>query len=277
MPVALVVGGNRRIGRAAVRQLAASGFKVWLGSRDPRRGRDPETELRAGTAAPMHPSWKIGLTMLVLVSTAIAAAPALAAPCAAPHGFVDTPPPAVAPADQLVAHTEDIDIGRPLAAVLDVVNHKSLEHAVHGSGAMPGVAGTYPLTRSDFGRPGSRRITCLTDGSTLVEQAVQRRTTANSYHFRYVVWNYTARVARPIAYGVGDFRFTAMGPDRTHVHWVYAFQLRRDRFPGYLGGLGALLFRVGFLDRQYADLMRSTLAGYRSDSEQGAGSRGAGL
>jgi NAD(P)-dependent dehydrogenase (short-subunit alcohol dehydrogenase family) len=47
MVTALVTGGNRGIGRAAVRQLAAQGYKVWLGARDAARGRQAEADLRA--------------------------------------------------------------------------------------------------------------------------------------------------------------------------------------------------------------------------------------
>jgi NAD(P)-dependent dehydrogenase (short-subunit alcohol dehydrogenase family) len=35
---ALVTGANKRIGREIARRLATSGFKVWLGARDPERG-----------------------------------------------------------------------------------------------------------------------------------------------------------------------------------------------------------------------------------------------
>lgn len=212
------------------------------------------------------------LAAIALASTAVVTTSARAAPCVPPHGFVDTTPPVVAPADQLVAHTEEIDISRSLATVLDVVNGKSLEHTIHSPKSLPGVSGTYPLTKGDFGEPGTRRITCLTDGSTLEEQVLERQRTKDAYHFRYVVWNYTSEQARPIVYGVGDFRFSAAGSDRTHVHWTYAFQLNRDRFPGFLGSFGDFLFRVSFLDRQYAELMRGTLNAYKSDAERSSGS-----
>ena len=47
MLTALVTGGNRGIGRAAVQQLAQLGYKVWLGARDPDKGRAAEMDLRA--------------------------------------------------------------------------------------------------------------------------------------------------------------------------------------------------------------------------------------
>jgi NAD(P)-dependent dehydrogenase (short-subunit alcohol dehydrogenase family) len=45
MPTALVTGGNRGIGKAAVRQLAERGYIVWLGARDPAAGRAAEAEM----------------------------------------------------------------------------------------------------------------------------------------------------------------------------------------------------------------------------------------
>ncbi len=52
---------------------------------------------------------------------------------------------------------------------------------------------------------------------------------------------------------------TDLGDGRTHVRWTYSFQLNRQRFPVYLGSFGDFLFRVGFLDRDYAQMMRRTL------------------
>ena len=189
-----------------------------------------------------------------------------AATCVIPSGFIDTPHPAVAPVDQLVSHTEEIVIDRPLAVAVSAAD-KPLQNAVHSTNSLPGVAGDVSLTPGKFGAPGSRRLVCLSDGSTLEEQALEREQDSHSYRFRYVVWNYTTLQARPIAYGVGEFRYSDMSESSTRVHWTYSFALDRDRFPGYLGSFGDFLFRVGFLDRQYADLMRGTLKGLKSDAE----------
>ena len=187
--------------------------------------------------------------------------------CAPPRGFVDIPAPALAPVEQLVSHTEEITIGRSLAVVLSAAD-RPLKDTIHKTSALPGVSGDYMLTKGSFGAPGSRRITCLTDGSTLEEQVLARDQTGNSFHFRYVVWHYTSSQARPIEYGVGDFRYTDAGGRRTHITWTYSFKLKEDRFPGYLGAFGRYLFRVGFLDRQYATMMRTTLDGTRKNAEQ---------
>jgi len=93
----------------------------------------------------------------------------------------------------------------------------------------------------------------------LEEQVLAHTREGNTYHFRYVVWNYTTEKARPISYGVGHFVWTDLGNERTQVRWTYSFQLNRQRFPGYLGSFGDYLFRVGFLDREYAQMMRNTL------------------
>jgi hypothetical protein len=123
----------------------------------------------------------------------------------------------------------------------------------------PGVSGTYELTTVGFGKPGSRRPVCLTDGSTTEEEILEHDRDKNSAQFRYVAWNYTTKKARPIQYGVGHFVWTDLGNERTQVRWTYSFQLNRQRFPGYLGSFGDFLFRIGFLDRAYARMMRETL------------------
>jgi hypothetical protein len=200
---------------------------------------------------------RISRFLLLAISTSV---PVCAQVCVPPAGFVDIPHPAIADATELVSHTEEIIIGRPLAKVLED-SKKPLKDTIRKADSLPGVSGEHMLTQGTFGEPGSRRLTCLTDGSTLEEEVLQREQTSNSYHFRYVVWNYTSAAARPILYGVGDFHHTDLGDGRTRVVWTYSFMLKRERFPGDLGCFGRYLFRVGFLDRQYADMMRATLKG----------------
>ena len=201
--------------------------------------------------------------LLALLWLAVSCAPAAAA-CEPPRGWVDVPHPQVAPAGELVSHSEDIVIARPLASVLKTVVAMDLHHTIKPTSALPGVEGTYLLTKETktFGAPGSRQFDCLSDGSTLEEQALERRESAHDFQFRYVVWNYTSEAAHPIRYGVGDFQYHAIDATHTLIHWTYSFALDRTRFPGYLGGLGNFLFRVVFLDRQYAELMKGVLAGY---------------
>lgn len=209
---------------------------------------------------------QISRFLLLLISTS-AAVDGIAQTCIPPSGFVDIPHPAVASGEELISHTEEITIDRPLDKVLEDAK-KPLKDTIHKTSSLPGVSGDHMLTQGTFGAPGSRRLTCLTDGSTLEEEVLQRERTNTSYRFRYVVWNYTSETARPIVYGVGDFHYSDLGNGRTHVVWTYSFMLNRERFPGELGSVGRFLFRVGFLDRQYADMMRATLNGTKTSVER---------
>lgn len=186
---------------------------------------------------------------------------------APPAGFVDTPSPDTASTGHLVSRTEEIVIDRPLSMVLGVVD-RPLKEAIRGTSSLPGVAGSYVLTKGEFGGPGSRRLNFLTDNSTLVEQVLDNERTAVLSRFRYVVWNYTSEVARPINFGIGDFRYDDIGSGRTRIKWTYSFELNRRRFPGCLGSFGDFLFRVAFLDRQYAAMMRGVLLGYKTEAER---------
>src|SRR5262249_23330566 len=99
------------------------------------------------------------------------------------------------------------------------------------------------------------------------EQVLIREHGETSYRFRYQVWNYTSSAAGAIHYAVGEFVFTAPTPDSTQIVWTYSFALSRDRFPGYLGRLGDFLFRLSFLDRDWAEVMRNVLNGYKTAAE----------
>jgi hypothetical protein len=208
-----------------------------------------------------------GLTFAVSVFCMGAVAQSATAPaCAPPHGFRDTPHPVIAPMEQLVSHTEVILIDRPFSAVSNAMN-KPLNQALRGSNSLPGVSGDFMLTKGQFGAPGSRHIVCLTDGGSVEEEALEHEQTADSGHFRYIVWNYQTPKARPILYGVGEFHTLQIDGSHTRVTWTYSFRLRGDTFPGSLGALGRLLFRVGFLDRDYAAMMRGVLNGYKATAE----------
>jgi hypothetical protein len=191
---------------------------------------------------------------------------AATAACAPPPGFRDSPHPVIAPSEQLVAHTEEILIDRSLSVVSDAMN-KPLNQVLRGSNSLPGVSGDFMLTKGPFGAPGSRHIVCLTDGGSVEEEALEREQSGRSGRFRYIVWNYQTPKARPIAYGVGEFRSVEIDGSHTRVTWTYSFKLKEDVFPGDLGTLGQFLFRVGFLDRDYAAMMRGVLNGYKATAE----------
>jgi hypothetical protein len=179
--------------------------------------------------------------------------------CAPPSGFKDLPPPEIAPIAQLVSHTEEVIVNRPLGVVLEEVEPPTSIRPFAKAIRFLASRERTKLTSGGFGQPGSHRLVCLTDGSTTVEQVLENKRDKTSAEFRYVVWNYTSEKARPMVYGVGHFVRTDLGDGRTRVVWTYSFQLNRQRFPGYLGSFGNFLFRVGFLDREYAQMMRRTL------------------
>jgi hypothetical protein len=187
--------------------------------------------------------------------------------CAPGPEFVDTPHPAIGRAEEFVSHTEEITIERPLAVVLSAVD-KPIKDTFKKTDSLPTVSGDYMLAKGDFGAPGSRRLTCLSDGGTVEEEVLESTQKQSSFHFRYVVWNYTSQRARPISYAVGDFLYSETSERRTHVTWTYSFRLKDGNFPGYLGTLGRFLFRKYFLEREYANLMRGVLNGYKIDAEQ---------
>lgn len=124
------------------------------------------------------------------------------------------------------------------------------------------------LTKGPYGKGGSRRIVCLTDGTSTEEEALEREDSSTSGHFRYIVWNYTTPKARPISYGIGDFKTVQQDPGHTRVTWTYSFKLKGDTFPGELGALGRWLFKVDFLERDYAVMMKGVLRGYQEAAEQ---------
>jgi len=201
------------------------------------------------------------LVMITSITAISIAATTHAQTCTLPTGFVDMPHPTVAAPEQLVAHTEEITLAHSLAQVLETNAKVSLKDAIHKAGSLPGVVGEYPLGHIPFPTPGARHVVCLSDGSTLMEESLEEEHTSTFYRFRYIVWHYTSPQARPIEYGVGEFRDSQIDAGHTHIVWTYSFKLKDDKFPGYLGAFGRYLFRVGFLDRDYAAMMRATLHG----------------
>lgn len=184
-----------------------------------------------------------------------------------PPGFVDTPHPPVAGPEKLVTHVEEIVIDRPFAQVVACVDATPLADWVAGTDALPGVVGTHMLKGDVFDAPGSRHMVFLSDGTTVVEQVLQKTRTETSYHFNYVVWGYVTKAARPLKYGFGDFLYTDAGAGRTHVRWTYAFELRGDRFPGFLGPLGGFLLKKTFLEGPYAQWMAAGLRRIKANCE----------
>ena len=212
-----------------------------------------------------HIPFKTILLFVVLVYFPRLAIAASGTQCPIPAGFVDTPPPAIEQAT-LVEHVEDITISQPLDVVIAEADRTPLERTMRGTSTLPGIAGTHVL-RGAWSEPGALRVVCLTDGGSTEEQVLTNTRSGDTHHFRYEVWNYTTPQARPVAYAVGDFLETDLGDGHTHIHWTYAFRLRQNEFPGYLGPLGRLLFRKFYLDTRYAELMRGALAVRKATAE----------
>lgn len=189
-------------------------------------------------------------------------------PCRPEPGFTPSPMPDPQQGP-LVSHVERTRVATPIAIDLAYVARLSLEKTIQKSD-LPHVVGTYDLTQAPFGTPGSQRLTCLSDGSSLVEQVLLARRTATTDRFRYIVWDYSSPQARPVDHAIGDFVRTAVGPGATDVTWTYSFALRDNRVPGAFGPLGRYAFQRFFLDRSYAEMMRNTLAAEKAGAEASA-------
>ena len=174
------------------------------------------------------------------------------------------PPPVIDPAAPMIARTDRIVIDLPPLVLAERLLSAKLEDQIPETPGLPGVVGTTRLTPGEWGGAGSRRMVHLSDGGSATEQILEY---AAGEGFRYQVWDYTTAAARPIAYAIGEFRYQPLAGDRTEVVWTYAFRLRADRFPGFLGPLGRWLLRVAFLDRAYAVLMRETLKAMKAYAE----------
>lgn len=178
--------------------------------------------------------------------------------CEPPIGFVNPPRPQIGPLDQLVARTEQIDIARSLADVMQA-GRRPLSEGIRPTRDLPGVSGTFNLTSKGFGTVGARRLVCLTDGSIAVEEVLHREAHRDGQRFRYVVWNYTSPMFADVRYAIGEFIHTQPAPDRTHVQWTYRFALANDRDPEH--------FREQFLDSVFAEWMRALLDRGRQNAE----------
>jgi hypothetical protein len=208
------------------------------------------------------------LLFLIAVSFTGIGSRLIAQTCVPPSGFVNRPLPVFASENQLASHTEEITVDRPLAVVTNVAAKTKIKDAIHKAGDLPSVVGEYPLNAIAFGTPGARRLVCLSDGSTLEEQVLEVEASSKFNRFRYMVWNYSTRQARPIEYGIGEFRDAEVDPTHTHIVWTYSFKLKEHEFPGYLGPIGRMLFHWVFLDRDYAEMMRATLSAGKMDAER---------
>jgi hypothetical protein len=178
--------------------------------------------------------------------------------CEPPPGFVNPPRPDIAPLEELLAHTEQMDIAVSLAALAQRPS-RPLSEGIRPTRDLPGVSGTFNLTSGGYGTPGARRLVCLTDGNFSVEEVLHTEAHSDSQRFRYVVWNYTGPKFRDVSYAVGEFIRTQPAPDTTRVNWTYRFALKEGRDPEG--------FRKSFLDSIFAEWMRSVMERGRANAE----------
>jgi hypothetical protein len=186
-----------------------------------------------------------------------------------PPGYAPSDPPPLGPPGHLVSRVEETVIARPLSEVVAAVDAARLEDWIDGSGSLPGVRGTCMLRGERFDAPGSRHMVFLTDGTTVVEQVLDKHRGPDGYGFRYQVWDYSTPAAKPLRYGLGAFAYTPLEGGNTRARWTYAFELRPDRFPGLLGPrLGGWLLKKALLDGAYAQWMRGSLARLKAIAER---------
>jgi hypothetical protein len=179
--------------------------------------------------------------------------------CEPPAGFVNPPRPEIAPLEELLSHTEERSIALPLSVVLQRANRPL---RIDATKDLPGVSGTFRLSDGPYGSVGARRLVCLTDGSTSVEEVLLTESNENSSRFRYVVWNHTNPKYRDVAYAVGEFVRTQPASGATSVRWTYRFALK--------SGLSAeerSRFQKVFLEQEFAVWMRTQMDRSPSDAE----------
>jgi hypothetical protein len=192
----------------------------------------------------------------------------------APPACIDTrkeamlePPPIDVHLHSKTSKTLEQRIDVPFARFTAWHRTASLEKLLKGNDELPGVTGTKPLNDIPFREVGSRRLVCLTDGGSAVEQILLDQPPST---FAYVVWAYTTPQAAAIEYGYGQFWFRPDG-EATMVRWQYSFKLKQDRFPGSMGALGRRMFRTFFLDTKYERFMRSALNTIAREANANAG------
>lgn len=141
--------------------------------------------------------------------------------------------------------------------------HTPLKYFLPGTEKLAGVDYTEPVTQAEYPETGSVRRVFLKDGESANEEILEK----NPRYFRYRVWDYSLKQAKPIEYGIGEFRFVPVTDNSFLICWKYSFKLKNDMFPGTLGCLGRALFKWTFIDRDYADYMDVGLNAIKAHAE----------
>jgi len=162
-----------------------------------------------------------------------------------------------------VSNEIEIEIDRPIDDVFKWVVYTPLEVQLRGTKKIPGVRSTKALNNIALGTVGYRRLVCLEDGNTAVEEVL---THLRDEYYAYKVWNYTLKVAQKIKYAKGEWWFTPLD-NKTHIRWRYSFKLDNEKLIGKMGCCGRWLFKSFFIKTQYHDWMVETLKRLKKDME----------
>ena len=173
-----------------------------------------------------------------------------------------------------VTADSEIVISKPISEVYKWVVFAPLEVQLAGTKDIPGVSSTKTINDKEIGINGHRRLVCLADGNTAVEEHIFIENVTDDTskrYFSYKVWNYSLKIAQNIEYGKGEWWFTPMG-DKTHIKWRYSFKLNNKKFLGSIGFVGRTLFNIFFIKTKYNEFMIETLKKLKDDLENGGGS-----
>jgi hypothetical protein len=169
-----------------------------------------------------------------------------------------------------VSNEIGVEIKRPISEVYKWVVYAPLEIQLHGTNKIPGVSSTKQLNDKKLGENGHRRLVCLNDGNTAVEEHTfveEVNDNTSKRYFSYKVWNYTLKIAQNIKYGRGEWWFTPEG-DLTRIRWRYSFKLNEQKILGKLGALGRALLQIFYLKTRYNHFMVETLKKLKNDLEK---------
>jgi hypothetical protein len=169
-----------------------------------------------------------------------------------------------------VSNEVEVEIKKPISEVYKWVVYTPLEIQLQGTAKIPGVSSTKLMNDKKLGEIGHRRLVCLNDGNTAVEEHTfveEINEHVSKRYFSYKVWNYTLKIAQNIEYGRGEWWFTPEG-DLTHIRWRYSFKLNKQKILGRIGVLGRALFQIFFLKTRYNDFMAETLKKLKNDLEK---------
>jgi len=183
---------------------------------------------------------------------------------------VKSEPPVIDDRATYVSNEREIVIDKPVSEVYRWVVFEPLQNQLKGTKKLPGVSSTKQLNNIELGKNGYRRLVCLSDGNSAIEEHIFIDPTADNVsqrYFSYKVWGYTLNLAQNIEYAKGEWWFTPMG-DKTRIRWRYSFKLNPKKILGRTGFLGRALFNTFFVKSDYNDFMVSTLNKLKSDLEK---------